>query len=180
MAILKRCSRLVVEDAGDGIDFSDEKSLTKQAHAAECDINMIVLRCQQTGMVPVSQGSPMYGDFTSGEDFAVVMRRIVAAQQQFDLLPANVRDRFDNNVSNLLDFLADPANKAEARKLNLIPPAVRVDGVTGEGGVKGFTVDGVFTPYPVNTPAAAPAAGGAPAGDDSVGTGVVPGAEGAR
>ena len=39
----------------------------------------------------------------------------------FDNLPSDVRNRFNNNPAQLLDFVADPENKEEAIELGLLP-----------------------------------------------------------
>ena len=59
---------------------------------------------------------PMYGDFSEPTDYHAAMQTISLANQQFELLPAIVRERFQNSPAKMLEFLADSNNKEEAIK----------------------------------------------------------------
>lgn len=96
-------------------------SRTKQAFKDESDINNIVRRYNKTGVMTdgVSSGRvPMFGDFT-GYDYRAYQTYIATVRQSFDLLPAELRRRFDNDPALLIDWLSDESNKDEAIKLGL-------------------------------------------------------------
>lgn len=94
-------------------------SRTKQGHKAETDINSIMARFQRTGMLEfVNKHEPQYGD-VSQIDFQSSMETVIRAREMFADLPSKVRDRFDNDPSELLEFLENPANRAEAVLLGL-------------------------------------------------------------
>jgi len=98
-------------------------SRTKQSFAAEADINNIMRRYATTGVLvdPASALSGrklIYGDF-SNYDFRAHQTHIAAIRQSFDMLPADVRRRFDNDPACLIDWLSDESNKEEAIKLGL-------------------------------------------------------------
>lgn len=103
-------------------------SVTEQAHANECDINMIIARAEKSGMFPVASDRGQFGDF-SGIDFQSMQCKIAAAKQAFMALPVAVRTRFSNDVGELLSFLDDVRNRDEAIKLGLI--AKPVDNAVG-------------------------------------------------
>lgn len=103
------------------LDFSKTKSRTKQSFRDEANINNIMHKYVKTGIMPSGNRKPMYGDFSSGEEFQSIMDRVVAAELDFSALPSDIRDRFGNKATNLLDFLADPANEQEAQELGLLP-----------------------------------------------------------
>ena len=63
---------------------------------------------------------PMYGDYSSVSDFHAAQNLIAEATQTFDLLPASLRKRFDNDPAKLLAFLEDDSNREEAVKLGLV------------------------------------------------------------
>ncbi len=93
---------------------------TKQAMKSECDINNIMAKFQKTGVIDfVNQHSPQFGDCT-GIDFQTSMQTVVRAQEMFADLPSSVRKRFNNEPSELLDFLENPENRLEAIKLGLL------------------------------------------------------------
>lgn len=106
------------------VDCSVEPSRTKAEFAEDADINVIWARFQKTGHFPsveeMGGPQPMYGDFSSGEDFLAAATRVKEAQESFELLPAGVRERFRNDPKELLDFVSDEGNRAEALELGLV------------------------------------------------------------
>ena len=98
------------------------ESRTEQAHRQETNINTIVSRYQRTGLLPVAAGSPRYGDFTGVVDYHSAVDAVHAAEDAFLSLPADVRKRFRNDPGELLAFLEDEGNRAEAVALGLIVP----------------------------------------------------------
>lgn len=135
-------------------------SRTKQSFLAECDINNIIRQYSQTGVIThisakASQG--VYADLPDTIDFQESMNTVVKAQEAFASLPAAVRARFANEPSLFLEFMADPANLEEARKLGLLKAAQATGGVQG----------GNPPPAPQTAPAAnseAPGSSGKPTG----------------
>lgn len=99
-----------------------EIGLAKQSFKDECDINTIMRRYAQTGLVDhLNTRQPRYMEVPDGLDFASCMAVVVDARERFQLLPADVRDRFGNDPGKLLAFLQDEDNRAEAEKLGLVP-----------------------------------------------------------
>lgn len=97
-------------------------SMTSQQFADDVDINTIVRRFGLTGQLPQSLSVPLSGDFTGVTDFHSAMNLVVAAQDEFMKLPADVRDRFGNDPGALVAFVSDEANRDEAVKLGIVPP----------------------------------------------------------
>ncbi len=105
-------------------------SMTQSQFKDECDINKIMDRYFRTGCLsdPLNRMKPgTYGDFTEMGDYMENMNKIVQAREMFDALPARVRERFGNNPGAMIDFVMDPNNKAEAKKLGLLKDDVIVD-----------------------------------------------------
>lgn len=100
--------------------FFEEKSLTEQSHKKKCDINNIMAKYRQTGILPVSTKSPLYGDFTSSEDFHTACNMVIKAREDFEQLPSAIRKRFDNDPGKLVEFLHDPTNVNEAIELGIM------------------------------------------------------------
>jgi phage internal scaffolding protein len=98
----------------------EEPTRAQQHHREECDINVILERFGKTGQMPVNAISGTYGDFSGVHDYHTALNAIIASESEFAALPAQIRNRFQNDPSNLIEFLDDPKNKAEAESLGLI------------------------------------------------------------
>lgn len=105
------------------LSFS-KPSRTLQAHKDDCDINNIMKKYRQTGVLPSSSRLFSYGDFSNVNDFLTAQDQLLQAQAAFDALPATIRKFFDNEPANFLQFFEDPSNAAKARELGLINPLV--------------------------------------------------------
>lgn len=98
----------------------EEPSLAQQHFKDECDINNILRQFNITGLLPETPLSPRYGDFTGIYDYHTALNAVIAAEDGFMALPADIRSRFLNDPENLINFLNDESNKDEAIKLGLI------------------------------------------------------------
>lgn len=98
-----------------------DPTLAQQSFKDECDINTIMRRFGQGAELPENFRSPQYGDFDQVADYQTALNAVRQADEAFMAMPADLRARFHNQPQELLDFLADGTNKAEAIKLGLIP-----------------------------------------------------------
>ena len=108
-------------------------SMTQAQFKDECDINKIMDRYFRTGCLsdPLNQMKPgTYGDFSEMGDYMENMNKIVQAREMFDALPSRVRERFGNNPGAMIDFVMDPNNREEAKKLGLLREDVSISEVT--------------------------------------------------
>jgi len=101
----------------------EEPSLAQQHYKDECDINNILRQFNITGLLPESPLSPRYGDFTGIGDYHTALNRVIAAQDEFEALPAQIRARFDNDPAQLIEFLQNSDNRPEAEELGLVEKA---------------------------------------------------------
>ena len=101
-----------------------ERSMTKQAFAEECDINNVMKKYEQTGVLPEGTRELLYGDFSDVGSFQEAQDIVLLARAQFEALPARVRDRFNNSPEKFLEFTADENNRAEMENLGLLKPKV--------------------------------------------------------
>lgn len=99
-----------------------EPTRTEQSFREECDINTIVARFGVTGELPLTTKVPMQGDFTTVVDYQTSLDMIRQADQAFAELPAAIRKRFGNDPSEYVEFVSDPANLDEVRKMGLARP----------------------------------------------------------
>lgn len=98
----------------------EDASLAQQQFKDECDINNILRQFNITGQLPDAPLSPRYGDFTGISDYKTALDRVIEADEEFMALPAQIRARFDNDAANLIQFLDDENNRAEAIELGLV------------------------------------------------------------
>lgn len=98
----------------------EDESLAQQNFRDECDINVMIQTFTRNGEVPQPSLPPRFGDFTGVRDFHSALNSVLAAQEAFLGLSPELRSRFGNDPQNLIMFLEDPANKAEAVELGLV------------------------------------------------------------
>ena len=98
----------------------EEPTRAQQHHKDECDINVILERFGKTGQLPVNTISGTYGDFSGVHDYHTALNAIIASENEFAALPAQLRNKFANDPANLVQFLDNPENRAEAEKLGLV------------------------------------------------------------
>lgn len=99
------------------------ESLTDQSLAQETDVNYIVNKYMKTGQLSHlrnAQGS--YQDVSEFGDTLDALNKLTKAQNTFDELPSQLRERFGNSPIQMVEFLQNPANHAEAIKLGMMTP----------------------------------------------------------
>ncbi len=102
------------DDDGDIIYF------TEQNHKNETDINSIIAKFDKTGLIThVSKIEGRFGDL-SGVDFKMMQDQVAGATTMFEALPADIRAKFGNDPANLLAFMDNADNRAEAIELGMI------------------------------------------------------------
>lgn len=98
-------------------------SLTRQEFADECDINVLMLRYEATGVIShVNRAQPVYMDLTQVPDLRGALDVMREATLAFNSLPAKVRREFDYDPQKFVDYAQDPANLGKMREWGLAPP----------------------------------------------------------
>lgn len=101
-------------------------SLTKQAPAAETDVNVIIRNHMAHGIPLFESGNARYGDFSNVGSYQDCLERVRSANDEFMKLPAEVRKACDNDVGVLLDKLANAESREDLVKLGLPVTAIPV------------------------------------------------------
>ena len=98
-------------------------SMAAQEFKTDCDINHIVKRAHRTGTLPIVPREVMYGeeDETAG-DLRAKMDLINDIRGHFEMLPSDIRLRFNNDALAYNAWVVNPDNYNEAVKLGLIKP----------------------------------------------------------
>lgn len=123
------CSGFVNLETGEWVETP---SLTRQADAADADINVMMARYQEPELIPYRNGrAPDYGDYSSVASFQEALNIVRNSEKDFSVLPAAVREKFRNNPADMLAFVNDPANRDEAVRLGMLrqaePPAAPLE-----------------------------------------------------
>lgn len=124
---MKFNSRYSVTGEKPGIKF-DQPSQTLQSFKDDADINCIIARFENTGVlvdptVPVSR-TPQFGDYSDMPSYQEAQNVIVAANNAFNDLSAKIRERFGNDPAAYFDFVQSlkegSDDYAEAIRLGII------------------------------------------------------------
>jgi len=103
-----------------GVSFAGSEDMAQQQFKDECDINVLMRRYQEEGVPPpTNPNQPQWGDF-SAYDFQEAMNTVIEAQQLFSELPSHLRNRFANDPVQLLEWVHNPSNAAEAVELGFL------------------------------------------------------------
>lgn len=92
---------------------------TKQSFKDECDINNIVRKFDEGFPMPIQQAWEE-GDFVDAPTFQESMELVVYAREQFDSLPARIRDKFANDPRRFFEFTQNPDNVEEMAALGML------------------------------------------------------------
>lgn len=101
----------------------EEDQRTKQEFKEDCDINKIMRNYRAgTPITHLNPVKPQYLDFSTPFEYQEALNSVIAAQDSFESLPSEVRDRFGDSTNKMLEFLSNPENQEEAIKLGLADP----------------------------------------------------------
>lgn len=99
---------------------NNSASMTDQSMAKDTDVNVIISRYAKTGqLVHLAKQEGVYADVSDVQDLHASMMVLEKAKEDFLLVPAHIRKKFDNDPLKMIAFLNDPKNDKEAIKLGL-------------------------------------------------------------
>lgn len=122
--------------------YCEDETLTQQQYKEEADINVMLERFGVTGVISQNIRQPIQADFVEAMTYHEAQNAMRQADEAFMELPSKIRERFKNDAGLFHDYFADEKNRAEAEEMGLVNPR----------------------PKPVDPPAPAKPAGGAPEG----------------
>ena len=128
-------------DKKPGATVDTGKGLTEQSHKDATDMNFILKDYHRTGLIKHAEKNKGRYDDVSVQDFQEAMFKITEAQSMFDSLPGNMRKRFGNDPAAFLDYVHNPENLGEMKKMGML---VGNDGIDVSGAQTGAPV----TPAP--------------------------------
>lgn len=123
--MFSRKSYITKERPVSGLSFKDENgdpqpSKTEQHHRQRCNVNTILKQYDKTGLIThVNRAKAQYGDFSEVNEYQESLNIVVSAQNAFNALPSDVRERFGNNPGLFFEFATNPDNAEKMVELGL-------------------------------------------------------------
>ncbi len=105
---------------------ASEPVMTKQSFKQEVDMNNIIARHVKRGGVPPLPPDLSFG-FAPPYSFHEAMNLIREADNYFDQVPSELRNRFRNDPGLFIDFIENPDNRDELMDMGLIDRPVEVE-----------------------------------------------------
>ncbi len=97
-------------------------SMTQQNFKDETDINLILAKYAKSGLIDhINKYGGHYAEMPAEQDFHAAMNLVTNAQTMFAELPSEIRNMFDNDPGQFLDFVDNPENREEAIEMGLFP-----------------------------------------------------------
>lgn len=132
---------------------NDLPTLTEQAHKEQCEINNILKRYQQTGVLDhTNQHAGTYNDYVDAPGYQDAQNMIAAANSLFESLPSQIRLDMGNDPAKFVDFMQNADNREAMEAYGLstehLPPLATPDNTPKETSPK--------VPKPPETPSEAP------------------------
>lgn len=127
--------------------YCDDPSLTQQQFEHESNINNIMKKYRETGIlgdpsIPTTR-HPQFGDFSNSMDYLTAQLHVANVNAHFEQLPSEIRAKFLNNPALYLDYMGnmDESVIKESIELGLRPKDYLADAVSPDPllDVKGLT-----------------------------------------
>lgn len=103
--------------------FCKDPSLAVQSEGPTSDINYIVKQFGLTGELPMNRRIPLDPDvFHDAIDYRECLDIVNQAEASFGSLPADIRNKFDNDPIRFVEFALDEDNLPQLREWGLAKP----------------------------------------------------------
>lgn len=103
-------------------------SRAKQSFKDECDVNVILKKYRQTGVLThIRNSAARYGDFSNVTDYQSAIQQVAEAEKAFSAIPAWIREKFDNDPAAFVNFASDPKNLETMVEMGLAEKPVKTD-----------------------------------------------------
>ena len=97
------------------------ESLTQQHFKEECEVINIIKKHDRNGIIEhVQRGQARYGDFSEVHDYREALDLVRDAQDEFMRIPSDIRKKFANDPGKFYEFVSNPDNKEELKKMGFI------------------------------------------------------------
>ena len=108
------------------ITINKEPTMTKKSMAEQLDVNNIVKKYNQTGVLQkMTQFEGVYGEFDS-MDMRDAINKVERATELFMEVPSEIRGKFENDAGAFIDYATNPQNIDQMRDWGLAEPRPEV------------------------------------------------------
>lgn len=87
------------------VDCSGDEKITEDFHQEATNINNIVERYARTGILPQGRQG-QYIDVSNVPDFQQMQQHVIDITRKFEMLPAKIRNEFNNDVNEYVAFVS--------------------------------------------------------------------------
>ena len=99
------------------------ESMTQPQFQEESEINNILRSHDRNGVIEhINKGKAIYGDFSNITDFSDAIEQINQAKEEFQNIPWEIREKFQNDAGQFFKFATNEDNKDELIKMGLLNP----------------------------------------------------------
>lgn len=136
------------------------RSRTQTQFQSMCDIRNIVGQINKGVSIDhIRKTEARFGDFRELGEYAVNLDKVAKAQQAFEQLPSDLRNKFKNSIPGFFEFVRDEKNFDECVQLGLFEakkdsPVAEQPGVKPAEPAPGSTKSGKMKKPPVVEPKA--------------------------
>lgn len=103
------------------VNCPEGSSRTKQSFRDQVNINTIIKKHRRTGMIRhLNAKKPFYGDVSHITDYQTALETVKNAENLFMNMSSEIRERFQNDPQQMIDFLNNVDNREEAIKLGMV------------------------------------------------------------
>lgn len=103
------------------IAMSADDGRTQQHFAKEVNINNILAKYRKTGIIThVQRTQERYGPLQDLAEFAVNLDKVEKAKQSFEMLPAELRNKFNNSIPGFFDFITKEENRSQCEAWGIL------------------------------------------------------------
>lgn len=108
------------------------ESPVQQQFLSETKIDNI-LRKYSLQQILLSSKPAAYFDTTLVDDFQTTQNKVVLAQAYFDSMPAVLRKKFNNSLSQFVEYVGNPQNRSALEDLGILEVPIRSEAVVDSG-----------------------------------------------
>jgi len=109
------------------IDFAGTRSATEQQHRDATRVDSVLKKYATTGVETRNiqvfqqhQARMTFGLSDTNLDYQRQLNMVISVREYFEGLPSMIRAGFNNDPAQMIEFMADPKNREECYKLNLL------------------------------------------------------------
>lgn len=101
---------------------SELPSFTDETFKDECDISLMIEK-YRVNRIPPRTVNVSYGNSPTAEDYENAKFVLAECKSNFECLPSDIRDEFDNDISKYLNYISDETNIKDCYERGLVDPS---------------------------------------------------------